>query len=702
MNSIALKNFQHSVKSSEKMRAERRALVRTGRWRDVEPSVERAKANAARESIQGATLDYQPTAFLSKGVSASKAVAYIEATNGAKTSFGTGFLISPSLFITNQHVLETAAFAQGASITFNREQDEHEGPQPITSFRLDPERCFVSSKEEELDFAVVFVGSRLSGDADLGDFGYLPLSNAPDKHQLGMNANVIQHPRGGPKKIAIRNNTLLDRDETKLLYETDTEPGSSGAPVLNDDWEVVALHHYGEPMKEKDADGKPVVSNVNEGIRISAIFRELERISKVAPPAVSFLLTQALDIGRQVISSRIQKLRPPKKAALQNFHFSNQKSESLNLEPAMSNPHSYSVTVPLTISVSIGDPSNLNVPSLDTVSSQSPNLTEKLLGRKAEKLQVDSNYSTRLGYQAEFIADTKIPLPKLTGKTLQEVAALRATEERASEGELKYEHFSIKMNRSKRMAIFTATNIDGEQYLRVDRATGEVQGGAEGEVWFKDPRISESVYLDQSFYSQWSTYFDRGHLTRRTDPTWGTPEEAKRANADTFHFTNCTPQHFRFNQSARYWQGVERYVLENGVLAATSKSRLCVIQGPIFNEDIDRTADYDGGDSVQIPSSFFKLVVWKTKSGLRAVGLVVDQSELLDESRQNLGQPTALASVDVKQFRVAIKDIETRTGLDFGEAVRKADTIGSSLQPGVGRAESLNGVLISDFSDIVL
>lgn len=52
-------------------------------------------------------------------------------------------------------------------------------------------------------------------------------------------------------------------------------------------------------------------------------------------------------------------------------------------------------------------------------------------------------------------------------------------------------------------------------------------------------------------------YAGGGHLTRRNDPTWGTSDEAERANADTFHFANCTPQHLRFNETAKYWQGVD-------------------------------------------------------------------------------------------------------------------------------------------------
>ncbi|ADG18314.1 DNA/RNA non-specific endonuclease [Paraburkholderia atlantica] len=261
-----------------------------------------------------------------------------------------------------------------------------------------------------------------------------------------------------------------------------------------------------------------------------------------------------------------------------------------------------------------------------------------------------------------------------------------------TKGELKYEHFSLILHKSKRMAMFTATNIDGQRYLEVDRKTGKVNS-SEGDVWFKDPRVSNSFFLDQTFYSQWSTYFDRGHLTRRSDPTWGTPDEAERPNADTFHFSNCSPQHFRFNESAVYWQGLERYVLENGVLDNETKRRLCVIQGPIFDDKIDLWAD-----DVQIPSSFFKIVVWKSAAGTKAVGLVADQLNLLSEARRSLGAPHDLPVVNVNHWRVPITAIEKKTGLEFGALIRNADTIDQADQPDVGEAK----VLIRDFSAIRL
>ena len=121
-------------------------------------------------------------------------------------------------------------------------------------------------------------------------------------------------------------------------------------------------------------------------------------------------------------------------------------------------------------------------------------------------------------------------------------------------------------------ALLTATNIDGATYVAIDRKTGEPAATQpEGETWYKDSRMSDSYFVVQDFYSAWSHLFDRGHLTRRDDPTWG--EFATRANKDTFHFTNCTPQHWKFNESIKFWQGIERYVLEQGLFVSGRISR---------------------------------------------------------------------------------------------------------------------------------
>src|SRR5262249_8821155 len=167
---------------------------------------------------------------------------------------------------------------QSATITFNRENDSRNFPRPTTVFRLDPSTFALFSPPEELDFALIAVGERQSGTLELGSIPFVVLSNRPDKHVIGMNVNIIQHPQGWPKTIAIRNNLLVYRTDRTLLYETDTDVGSSGSPVFNDDWELVALHHWGHPfLEQNDEQGRPIPQNVNEGVRISTIYDYLQQ-----------------------------------------------------------------------------------------------------------------------------------------------------------------------------------------------------------------------------------------------------------------------------------------------------------------------------------------------------------------------------------------------------------------------------------------
>ena len=93
-----------------------------------------------------------------------------------------------------------------------------------------------------------------------------------------------------------------------------------------------------------------------------------------------------------------------------------------------------------------------------------------------------------------------IALPELNSTLKKSIAPLRNGEANAASGLLNYEHFSLVLHKTRRMAIYTATNIDGATYLSVDRKTG-VANDAEAEKWFKDTRVSEAYTLNQEFYS---------------------------------------------------------------------------------------------------------------------------------------------------------------------------------------------------------
>ncbi|MDA9545316.1 DNA/RNA non-specific endonuclease [Bradyrhizobium sp. CCBAU 45321] len=694
------------VRDSEKERTRIRTLVEEKRWIEADPDRNRVARYVARKSAtqkrrggearQGDTLDWQAAWFLPEGAQVRRAVAYVEVFDARSSTTGSGFMISPELFITNQHVIMDAAAAKGAQIIFDRELDDGARLQPTTTFSLDPDRFSLFSDETALDYAIIAVGSKTMGNGSLADFSYCIISDRPDKHVLGMPVNIIQHPNGAPKMITVRNNRLTYRTDRTLLYETDTEHGSSGSPVFNDEWEVVALHHYGYPFLEpKDETGKKIPITVNEGVRISAIYRDLEARLPTLAAEKQALLRKALNFTKQVSPGAVGKrLAPPRRSndgsegflllqgrQLMNDSQSNEKAGGRDLR----------VVIPIEVIVRVGAAGVVAATDAAAVAELTP---PKALAPGGEKVSIDQDYTNRSGYKPNFIPGVSIPLPEPQGKLARQVAPLRPGEDEAAAGELKYEHFSLKMHKGKRIAMFTATNIDGRRYLKVKRETGEVvEEGGEGETWYKDSRISASFYIDQTFYSEWSHLFDRGHLTRRTDPTWGnTNEEAERANADTFHFTNCSPQHFRFNQTTRYWQGAEQYVLENGAIAEDTENKITVFQGPIFDDTVDLWAD-----DVQIPSSFFKVIVWKGKQGLRSVGLVVDQAQLLSEERHGLGKPKPAEFVDVSQWRVSVKSIQDRTNLDFGEDVRKADTIKQEKQPVAGEAQ----VKVNSFADLL-
>ncbi|CCJ06817.1 DNA/RNA non-specific endonuclease [Methylocystis sp. SC2] len=701
----ALDDFRKLMADTREARKRARDLIARGCWREVERNEDRAAAYVAKrvpptprsaaEAIRGA-LDFQPASFLTIGARVRTAVAYVESP--LNSSVGSGFLVSPNLFITNQHVLESADHAKSAQITFGREIEAGRLTK-TTAFRLDPDRFSLFSPESVLDYALVAVGDRIAGEDSLESLGYCILSDHPDKHMLGMSVNIIQHPLGSYKMISVRNNLLQYRTTRSLLYETDTEHGSSGSPVFNDEWELIALHHWGEPSLALGDGDEKANTQVNEGVRISAIYGDLKQRLGSLDGDQRALLAQALTFADAPPPSPHKLGAPRAVSSRESFaHTGVDMSSAGNpvvMPVAREKGGEVKVVVPIEITVRVGAaaPPVLAVAPVAAVPQSSEAEPPKPLLKAAEALKIDRDYASRKGYQEDFIPGHVTPAPRITGPLAEQVAPLRAGEPHASEGVLRYEHFSIVINKAKRIAFFTATNIDGATYLNVDRKTGQVASTAEGDRWFKDPRISNGFVLDQSFYSDWSDYFDRGHLTRRSDPTWGDASSAERANADTFHFTNCSPQHFRFNQSAKFWQGVERYVLENGVLAEDSGKRLCVIQGPIFDEKIDRWAD-----DVQIPSSFFKIVVWKGKLGLKSVGLVVDQLNLLDEPRKNLGSPEELKAVEVQQWRVSVESIEGRTGIDFGEALRKADTINSAGQPQVG-AEAI--IRVANFADLL-
>jgi endonuclease G len=644
---------------------------------------------AGPERIYGGTVDFVGVSFLERGFMAARAVARVAYPDGSP--LGTGFMISDRLFLTNNHVISSETEAAGLVVEFGYELDPADKLREATRFKLDPSTFFLTDSKDDLDYTIVAIGERLSGARELDEFGWCALSDATDKHALGEFANVVQHPQGRYKEVVLRENRLVSRLDTVIHYVADTEPGSSGSPVFNNEWRVIALHHWGGPWRQKvDSSGLQIPTEVNEGIRASAIVRELRAKASGLPASRSALLQRLIDI-RECWEGPSQRM--------------SRRQEERDGSPRIDSTGLATWRVPFEISVRLPWAIDGAAPMAPPFAPE-PSPPAVPTAERAP----DSNYANRKGYKPGFIPGCTVPMPALS-KAQQKVAARVQTAEPGDDPfELKYNHFSVVINGERRLAYFTACNIDGKTAKDIDRKTGTVTnytpgGGTESidagaeasERWFGDERLLEENSTNQDLYSSqevpgfkkgtkaWmNRMLQRGHLVRRVDPAWGTNDQALKAEADTFHFTNCTPQVGFFNMGSapqgtpksaggQLWRAIEDYVRDN---AAVDDLRVCVFTGPVLDAK-DPLWREDVLPGFRVPLRFWKVVVWAEKGKLRSVAMLADQEPVLTALPEAIGAGEAYADTSaVEDFVTTIAHLEQVTGLDFGDEVRKADIRG--------------------------
>jgi len=202
-------------------------------------------------------------ATLTKVTAMAPAVCLLRVQNPFGSYFGTGFRISPELILTNHHVLfpgNSVATRVQADFGFDVAADG-------AALAVISRAGDVGTIKGEMpdDWAVIEIANMLP------EWPILPL-DAGLTPQVGDLTYILQHPGGHQKRLGFVRNTISDVKDGVVRYLTDTEPGSSGAPVFDTAGRLIALHHAGG--RPVEVAGKPPVAK-NEGIRISRVAERL-------------------------------------------------------------------------------------------------------------------------------------------------------------------------------------------------------------------------------------------------------------------------------------------------------------------------------------------------------------------------------------------------------------------------------------------
>ncbi len=212
---------------------------------------------------------------------------------------GTGFLLSPNLVMTNYHVVkpvidgQNGATAEQLKVRFDYKQNAAGGTvnqgtvfdlmthqwlidtSPYDEVDLQPSPKSAEAALDHLDYALLRLrgepGNQPIGgkaDQEAPARGWLEFTKPSHDFRTQPALFIVQHPQGQPMKLALDTQAVVEvnQNHARVRYRTNTEPGSSGSPVFDQNWHLVALHHSGEPAFRP---------SWNEGIPFSTIMELL-------------------------------------------------------------------------------------------------------------------------------------------------------------------------------------------------------------------------------------------------------------------------------------------------------------------------------------------------------------------------------------------------------------------------------------------
>jgi len=206
-------------------------------------------------------------------------------------ALGTGFLVGPDTVLTNWHVFEIAKKAgkidklgcrfdyvrlpdgstqPGQLVMLNAAGSLDSSPYSKAEETVNPDNPLPTA--DELDYALLRLATRVGEQQVEGATrGWIVLPKAVVPLAADAPVLIVQHPEGTPMKLALDTQAVLglNGNGTRIRYRTNTDPGSSGSPVFTMDWDIVALHHYGDPKWKNPL--------FNQGVPIELIRQRIDK-----------------------------------------------------------------------------------------------------------------------------------------------------------------------------------------------------------------------------------------------------------------------------------------------------------------------------------------------------------------------------------------------------------------------------------------
>ncbi len=235
-------------------------------------TAEELEADKQFEQILGKDR-YKTFQWYRTGLERASGVAQICDRSG--NGVGTGFLVRGTdvhpgiadewVVVTNAHVISDDPAEQSAekpAMPADEVRIRFEAKDPDKEYAVD--RILFSSPRNDLDCTIVSLQSPVQHTKPFPIAKRLPL--------VGKNQRVyvIGHPRGGRLSYSIDDNLLLDHENPRVHYRAPTEGGSSGSPVFNQQWDLLALHHAGGVAMNR-LNGQDGTYPANEGLFFQSI-----------------------------------------------------------------------------------------------------------------------------------------------------------------------------------------------------------------------------------------------------------------------------------------------------------------------------------------------------------------------------------------------------------------------------------------------